>query len=120
MTYMQSWKSYRLTSHTWLGLNPQIGRPLSKIFVPLVYFFLHSALGQVLFKLYSDRIFTKKNDRTGFILQPIVKYTNIHLVQIDHFTFPKQGHITFLSKSYKSHSLSGVDNRPISIRNHLF
>jgi hypothetical protein len=31
MTYMQSWKSHRLTSHTWLGLNPQIGRPLSRI-----------------------------------------------------------------------------------------
>jgi hypothetical protein len=38
MTYMQSWKSLGLTSHTWLGLNPQIGRPLSRIVVPLVYF----------------------------------------------------------------------------------
>jgi hypothetical protein len=38
MTYMRSWKSHRLTSHTWLGLNPQIGRPLSRIGVPLVYF----------------------------------------------------------------------------------
>jgi hypothetical protein len=28
MTYMRSWKSHRLTSHTWLGLNQQIGRPL--------------------------------------------------------------------------------------------
>jgi hypothetical protein len=37
MTYMRSWKSLRLTSHTWLGLNPQIGRPLSRIVVPLVY-----------------------------------------------------------------------------------
>jgi hypothetical protein len=37
MTYMR-WKSLRLTSHTWLGLNPQIGRPLSRIVVPLVYF----------------------------------------------------------------------------------
>jgi hypothetical protein len=36
MTYMGSWKN--LTSHTWLGLNPQIGRPLSRIVVPLVYF----------------------------------------------------------------------------------
>jgi hypothetical protein len=37
MTYMRSWKSHRLTSHTWLGLNPQIGRrPLSRIVVPLV------------------------------------------------------------------------------------
>jgi hypothetical protein len=25
MTFMRSWKSLRLTSHTWLGLNPQIG-----------------------------------------------------------------------------------------------
>jgi hypothetical protein len=40
MTYMRSWNSLRLTSHTWLGLNPQIGRPLSRIFVPLVYFIL--------------------------------------------------------------------------------
>jgi hypothetical protein len=33
-------KSLWLTSHTWLGLNPQIGRPLSRIVVPLVYFCL--------------------------------------------------------------------------------
>jgi hypothetical protein len=45
MTYMQSWKSLRLTSHTWLGLNPQIGRPLSRIVVPLVYFFYLYMLG---------------------------------------------------------------------------
>jgi hypothetical protein len=31
MTYMRSWRSHRLTSHTWLSLNPQIGRPLSRI-----------------------------------------------------------------------------------------
>jgi hypothetical protein len=31
MTYMRSWKSHRLTSHAWLGLNPQIGRPLLRI-----------------------------------------------------------------------------------------
>jgi hypothetical protein len=31
MTYMRSWKSHRLTSHTWLGLSSQIGRPLSRI-----------------------------------------------------------------------------------------
>jgi hypothetical protein len=31
MTYMRSWKSLRLTSHTWLGLNPQIGRTLLRI-----------------------------------------------------------------------------------------
>jgi hypothetical protein len=43
MTYIRSWKSLRLTSHTWLGLNPQIGRPLSRIVVPLVYFFLYLA-----------------------------------------------------------------------------
>jgi hypothetical protein len=36
---MRSWKSLRLTSHTGLGLNPQIERPLSRIVVPLVYFF---------------------------------------------------------------------------------
>jgi hypothetical protein len=39
MTCMRSWKSLRLTSHTRLGLNPQIGRPLSRIVVALVYFF---------------------------------------------------------------------------------
>jgi hypothetical protein len=39
MTFMRSWKSHRLTSHTWLGLNPQIGRPLSRTVVPLVFFF---------------------------------------------------------------------------------
>jgi hypothetical protein len=26
--------------HTWLGRNPQFGRPLSRIVVPLVYFFI--------------------------------------------------------------------------------
>jgi hypothetical protein len=31
MTCMRSWKSHRLTSHLWLGLNPQIGRSLSRI-----------------------------------------------------------------------------------------
>jgi hypothetical protein len=33
MTYMRtirSWKSHRLTTY-WLSLNPQIGRPLSRI-----------------------------------------------------------------------------------------
>jgi hypothetical protein len=28
---MRSWKSHQLTSHTWLGLNPQIGKPLLRI-----------------------------------------------------------------------------------------
>jgi hypothetical protein len=52
MTFMRSWKSLRLTSHTWLGLNPQIGRPLSRIVVPLVYFiFLNSALLWSTFKI---------------------------------------------------------------------
>jgi hypothetical protein len=40
MTYMRSWKSRRLTSHTWLGLNLKIDRPLLRIVVPLVYFFI--------------------------------------------------------------------------------
>jgi hypothetical protein len=39
MTYMRSWKSHRLTSHTWLGLNPQIGRPLSRIVGAIGLFF---------------------------------------------------------------------------------
>jgi hypothetical protein len=39
MTYMQSWKSHRLTSHTWLGLNPQIGRPLSSIVGTIIFFY---------------------------------------------------------------------------------
>jgi hypothetical protein len=41
MTYMRSWKSHRLTSHTWLGLNPQIGRPLSRIVGAIGLFFLY-------------------------------------------------------------------------------
>jgi hypothetical protein len=42
MTYMRSWKSQRLPSHTWLGLSPQIGRPLSRIVgaIGLLFFFL--------------------------------------------------------------------------------
>jgi hypothetical protein len=39
MTYMRSCKSHRLTSHTWLGLNPQIGRPLSRIVGAIGLFF---------------------------------------------------------------------------------
>jgi hypothetical protein len=39
MTYMRSWKSHRLTSYRWLGLNPHIGRPLSRI-VGAIGFFL--------------------------------------------------------------------------------
>jgi hypothetical protein len=40
MTYMRGWESHRLTSHTWLGLNPQIGRPLSKIVGAIGFFFI--------------------------------------------------------------------------------
>jgi hypothetical protein len=35
---MRSWKSHRFTLHTWLGLNPQIERPHSRIVVQLVFF----------------------------------------------------------------------------------
>jgi hypothetical protein len=35
MIYMRSWKSHRLTSHTWLGFNSQIGRPLSGLKVSI-------------------------------------------------------------------------------------
>jgi hypothetical protein len=38
MTYMRSLKSHRLNSHTWLGLNPQIGRPLSRIVGAIGFF----------------------------------------------------------------------------------
>jgi hypothetical protein len=36
---MRSWKSHQLTSHTWLGLNPLIGRPLSRIVGAIGLFF---------------------------------------------------------------------------------
>jgi hypothetical protein len=50
---MRSWKSHRLTSHTWLGLNRQIGRPLSRIVEPLVYFCYFSSPDDCrLLKLY--------------------------------------------------------------------
>jgi hypothetical protein len=39
LSYLVIWP-VRPCSHTWLGLNPQIGRPLSMIVVPLVYFVL--------------------------------------------------------------------------------
>jgi hypothetical protein len=42
MTYMRSWKSHRLTSHTWLCLNPQIGRPLSRIVGAIALFFFNT------------------------------------------------------------------------------
>jgi hypothetical protein len=38
MTNMRCWKSHRLTSHTGLGLNPQIERPLSRIFGAIGWF----------------------------------------------------------------------------------
>jgi hypothetical protein len=57
MTYMRSWKSHRLTSHTRLGLNPQIGRPLSRIVVPLVYFFIKFCLLSFFFR-YSALSYT--------------------------------------------------------------
>jgi hypothetical protein len=40
MTYMRSWKSHRLTSHTWFGLYQQIGRPLSRIVGATGFFFI--------------------------------------------------------------------------------
>jgi hypothetical protein len=50
MTYMRSWKSHRLTSHTWLGLNPQIGRPLSRIVGAIgLLFFIKSLLNSHVF-----------------------------------------------------------------------
>jgi hypothetical protein len=52
---MRSWKTHRLTSHTWLGLNPQIGRPLSRIVVPLVYYFIR--------RFDSDRVIITMIDR---------------------------------------------------------
>jgi hypothetical protein len=52
MTYMQSLKSHRLTSHKWLGLNPQIGRPLSRIVgaIGLFCFFILLVYEDFLFK----------------------------------------------------------------------
>jgi hypothetical protein len=69
MTYMRSWKSLRLTSHTWLGLNPQIGRPLSRIVVPLVYLFFLQTRQMLVTSLivpqllYCDVIFSKSSAR---------------------------------------------------------
>jgi hypothetical protein len=34
-------------SHTWLGLNPQIGRLLSRIVVPLVYFLVFTGSSEI-------------------------------------------------------------------------
>jgi hypothetical protein len=41
---MRSWKSHRLTSHTWLGLNPQIERPLSRIVGAIGFYNSNSGL----------------------------------------------------------------------------
>jgi hypothetical protein len=52
MTCMRSWKSHRLTSDTWLGLNPQIVRPLSRIvgviglFIFFFFYLIQSVLNQ--------------------------------------------------------------------------
>jgi hypothetical protein len=66
MTYMRSWKSLRLPSHTWLGLNPQIGRPLSRIVVPLVYFLFKSQLNKTTIKWLARSVVTF----TGIKLTP--------------------------------------------------
>jgi hypothetical protein len=60
MTYMRSWKSHRLTSHTWLGLNPQIGRPLSRI-VGAIGLFKH--LIENICICFSSHFILKKSDR---------------------------------------------------------
>jgi hypothetical protein len=44
MTYMRGWKSHRLTSHTWLGLTPQIGRPFSRIVGAIGFFFTKNCI----------------------------------------------------------------------------
>jgi hypothetical protein len=54
MTYMRSWKSHRLTSHTWLSLNPLIGRPLSRIVGAIGLFFYEGTI-----------LFFKKHKKTG-------------------------------------------------------
>jgi hypothetical protein len=55
MTYMRSWKSHRLTSHTWLGLNPQIGRLLLRI-----YFFIYDHLTLLNFFKSLEKIYKFK------------------------------------------------------------
>jgi hypothetical protein len=63
MTYMRSWKSLRLLSHTWLGLNPQIGRPLSRIVVPLVYFLTSEDNVKEEFSCYRKYVFLAINEK---------------------------------------------------------
>jgi hypothetical protein len=53
MTCMRSWKSHRLTSHTWLDLNPQIVRSLSSIVGDIGLFLYRSRLNHFGNLLYS-------------------------------------------------------------------
>jgi hypothetical protein len=67
MTYMRIWKKSSTYSHTWLGLNPQIGRPLSRIVVPLVYFLffkVHTKPYMSAPSIIAKFIFVIKNNQT--------------------------------------------------------
>jgi hypothetical protein len=103
MTCMRSWKSHRLTSHTWLGLNPQIGRPLSRIVgaIGLFFFFIRnnkciSLTERVkIRKKYSnatrsttlfDSMRHEQVDCNGFAMERFYKYVYGHQITIfsDH------------------------------------
>jgi hypothetical protein len=69
MTYMRSWKSYRLTSHTWLGLNPQIGRPLSRIVGTISLFLFYFYLLLYLLKNKKNSVSWFDYHQRDFLLQ---------------------------------------------------
>jgi hypothetical protein len=79
MTYM---RSLRLTLHTWLGLNPQIGRPLSRIVVPLVYFIFLSNVEEIYLFQTAVYSITSKSDKTWWKLakafQSFIPYVKRH------------------------------------------
>jgi hypothetical protein len=60
-------------SHTWLSLNTQIGRPLSRFFVPLVYFFLHYTK-DTLVRLVKLKIAKEENPTKIPQIRPIVNF----------------------------------------------
>jgi hypothetical protein len=95
MTYMRTWKSHQLTSHTWLGLNPQIGGPLSRIVGAIGLFFLlnniltmkkYTKIYQNIPKIYDHilpkytKINKKMSNNTRYILGLNFQYFSIRVL----------------------------------------
>jgi hypothetical protein len=92
MTCMRSWKSHRLTSYTWLGLNPQIGRPLSRIVGAIGYYNLYK----------SFHIFENVFESLKFFKMSNINQKNLDLSgnSLENLEFFKKPHITLKNPQF--------------------